>query len=112
VPGRCKGGAGGSACPAPKKIRLATGNWYPPSMPEISARAGNAIWLAARPSVLSARPMASNNPNRSSGAAAASIWVTARTRIPPRAARRIPSQLPNAIPAMKAAITTASCWYT
>jgi len=78
-------------------------------MPETSASAGNAIWLAAG---LDVRSIVSNSPTRTSGAAAASTCVTARTRIPPRAARRIASQLPSAMPAMKAAITMASCWYT
>jgi len=101
------------ASDSPKKIRLATANSYPPSMPETSARAGKASWLATRvSSVLLARPIASKSASRTSGAAAASTCVIARMRMPPCVARRNSSQLPSAIPAMKAAISTASCWYT
>jgi hypothetical protein len=93
-------------------MRLPMENWNPPSMPEINAMAGNVKRLASRPGVLLARPIASNRASRTSGAAAASTCVAARTRMPAGATRRITSQLPSAIPAMKAAMTTASCWYT
>ena len=53
VPGRFTTGV--LVCVPPKKIRLATGNSNPPSMPESSASAGNATWLATRLGVQLAR---------------------------------------------------------
>jgi len=109
-------------------MRLATANSNPPSVPEASARAGNAIRLAARLAVLSARAIAWNRASRTSGIAADNTWVKARVAMPPGAGRRKDarasegwqaeacptkaSQAPSAMPAMKAAMSRASCWYT
>ena len=69
--------------------RLATMNWYPPSMPQSRASTGYSKWLTA------------SSPHRANPDAAATHCRRFRDHSLKAVLRRSPSQLPSAIPAMK-----------